>query len=408
MAPNIFPKEGCVENDNDTSDKSNKILNISGSMTNGRLNDTELSKNVIEDTYKTSSEYKMHIRWFNVFIFLYLHISAIYGLYLLYTDAKWSTYAFTHVLMTFSGFGVTAGAHRLWAHKAYKARLPLRILLMIAHTTAHQNSLYAWVRDHRIHHKFTDTDADPYNAKRGFFFSHIGWLMVHKHHLVIEKGNVIDMDDMKQDPVVMFQKKYFIPLMILFCFFLPTFIPMYFFNESFIVAFHTATLFRYVWMLNSTWSVNSAAHIWGMKPFNKISSSAENGYVAFFALGEGWHNYHHAFPWDYKTGELGKYGLNWSTAFIDFFAKIGWAYDLKTVSEEVIRNRALKTGDGSHEFCKQEKKLDNCKQNMDYNHNINSNNNDKSIDNLIWGWDDPSISIQDKLSAVILKKEKNI
>lgn len=97
--------------------------------------------------------------------------------------------------------------YRLWAHKAYKAKLPLRILLMLAQTTAHQNSLYAWVRDHRIHHKFTDTNADPYNAKRGFFFSHIGWLMVMKHPDVIEKGNIIDMEDMKRDPVVMFQKK---------------------------------------------------------------------------------------------------------------------------------------------------------------------------------------------------------
>lgn len=139
--------------------------------------------------------------------------------------------------------------------------------------------------------------------------------------------------------------------MLLLCFVLPTFIPVIFFNESFVVALH-ANIFRYVWVLNSTWSVNSAAHIWGMKPFNKESTSAENAYVSHFALGEGWHNYHHTFPWDYKTAELGKYTLNWTTAFIDFFARIGWAYDLKTVSNAIIRNRVLKTGDGSHKFNK--------------------------------------------------------
>lgn len=65
------------------------------------------------------------------------------------------------------------------------------------------------------------------------------------------------------------------------------------------------------------------------------------------ALGEGWHNYHHVFPWDYKTGELGnKY--NPSTSFIDFFEKLGWAYDLKSVSAKMIARRAKKSGDGSH------------------------------------------------------------
>lgn len=65
------------------------------------------------------------------------------------------------------------------------------------------------------------------------------------------------------------------------------------------------------------------------------------------ALGEGWHNYHHVFPWDYRTGELGsKY--NPSTTFIDFFAKIGWAYDLKFATRPMIVRRAKKSGDGSH------------------------------------------------------------
>lgn len=60
---------------------------------------------------------------------------------------------------------------------------------------------------HRVHHKFTETDADPHNARRGFFFSHIGWLMVRKHKDVFEKGATVDMSDLEKDPIVMFQKK---------------------------------------------------------------------------------------------------------------------------------------------------------------------------------------------------------
>lgn len=76
-------------------------------------------------------------------------------------------------------------------------------------------------------------------------------------------------------------------------------------------------------------------------------SPVENLAVSLAALGEGWHNYHHVFPWDYKTGELGN-SYNPSTTFINFFAKLGWAYDLKSVSKNMIARRAKKCGDGTH------------------------------------------------------------
>jgi stearoyl-CoA desaturase (delta-9 desaturase) len=64
-----------------------------------------------------------------------------------------------------------------------------------------------WARDHRMHHKFSETDADPHNASRGFFFAHCGWLMVRKHPAVREKGNQIDMSDLMNDPVLRLQRK---------------------------------------------------------------------------------------------------------------------------------------------------------------------------------------------------------
>lgn len=110
-------------------------------------------------------------------------------------------------LLFLGGMGITAGAHRLWSHRAYKARLPLRIFLMLCNTMAFQNSIYEWTRDHRVHHKYTDTNADPHNSRRGFFFAHMGWLMCRKHPDVKAKGKLIDMSDLRADPVVMFQKK---------------------------------------------------------------------------------------------------------------------------------------------------------------------------------------------------------
>ena len=82
----------------------------------------------------------------------------------------------------------------------------------------------------------------------------------------------------------------------------------------------------------------------------------------------GWHNYHHTFPYDYKVSELPLYRHNFGMAFIDFFAWIGWATDLKTASDEMVRKRVLRTGDGSHPYCIEAAK-------MTKKYGIDSNNN---------------------------------
>lgn len=104
----------------------------------------------------------------------------------------------------------------------------------------------------------------------------------------------------------------------------------------------------------------------------RFINPSENIGVALGALGEGWHNYHHVFPWDYKAAELGNYRANLTTGFIDFFSKVGWAYDLKTVSMDMIRKRVDRTGDGTHSH--------------------------------IWGWEDKELSPEDREEAVIINR----
>lgn len=133
----------------------------------------------------------------------------------------------------------------------------------------------------------------------------------------------------------------------LFCFAMPTIVPS-FWGETAWIAFYVCAVFRFVYVLNVTWLVNSAAHLWGVKPYDKNINPVEIKPVSLVVLGEGFHNYHHTFPWDYKTAELGDYSLNFSKIFIDGMAAIGWAYDLKTVSKEVIQQRVKRTGDGTH------------------------------------------------------------
>lgn len=312
------------------------------------------------------------IVWRNVILFVLLHIGGVYGAYLFLTKAMWTTCLFAVFLYLCSGLGITAGAHRLWAHKSYKARLPLRLLLTLFNTLAFQDAVLDWARDHRMHHKYSETDADPHNATRGFFFSHVGWLLVRKHPEIKAKGHTIDMSDLWADPILRFQKKYYLALMPLICFILPSYIPTLW-GESAWNAYWVCAIFRYVYVLNVTWLVNSAAHKWGSKPYDKNINPVETKPVSLVVLGEGFHNYHHTFPWDYKTAELGDYSLNFSKLFIDFMASIGWAYDLKTVSAEVVEKRVKRTGDGSHH---------------------------------VWGWDDKDVPSEDKKEATIINPDK--
>lgn len=96
----------------------------------------------------------------------------------------------------------------MWSHRSYKAKWPLRLILALFNNISGQNHIYEWARDHRSHHKYSETDADPHNATRGFFFSHIGWLLVKKHKDVKEKGAKLNLDDLHNDPIVMFQKRF--------------------------------------------------------------------------------------------------------------------------------------------------------------------------------------------------------
>ncbi|XP_041989098.1 acyl-CoA Delta(11) desaturase-like [Aricia agestis] len=292
---------------------------------------------------------KFQVVYRNLVTFGLAHLSALYGLYLAVTVAKWYSVFFCIFLAIVAGIGVTAGAHRLWTHRAYKAKMPLQIILIVMNSLAFQNSALDWIRDHRLHHRYSDTDADPHNATRGFFYSHIGWLLVRKHPEVKRRGKFVDLSDVYANPVLTFQKKYAIPFIGTICFLLPTVIPWYYWGESLYVAWYL-TMLRYVYSLHVTFLVNSAAHLWGNKPYDKYIKPVQNLYVSFFAYGEGFHNYHHVFPWDYRTAELGNNWLNLSTLFIDFFAWVGWAYDLKTVPDDVISARAERTGDGANKW----------------------------------------------------------
>ncbi|CAG9579878.1 unnamed protein product [Danaus chrysippus] len=317
--------------------------------------DVKISKerytNFDNDTLKkfgTDYSYKHQIVWKNAIGFFILHILGIWGHFIVFTGGiYWQTFIWGALLLVTSAEGVTIGAHRLWSHRTFKATPLLKTILLILQTLAGQNSIFTWCRDHRLHHRYSDTDADPHNSKRGFFFSHIGWLLCKKHPYVKELGRRIDMSDLQNDWMIMTQKKYYPYLYLIIAVIIPISVPYYYFGESLKNSILVCYFARYVFLLNGTWLVNSAAHLYGTRPYDKKLQPVESWFVSFLTLGEGWHNYHHAFPWDYKAAELSMH-FNQSATFIRMFEKLGLAYDLKTASPDMVQRRIIQTGDGTH------------------------------------------------------------
>ena len=268
--------------------------------------------------------FKTPINWFMCVYLFVMHLFALLG----FNIASWTEIAQCVILYQICGLGVTAGMHRLWSHRSYKATAPVRFVLMILASMSNQGSIYHWCRDHRVHHKNSDTDADPHNINRGFFYSHIGWLLLVKDDAVRIAGKDIPCDDLLKDPFVWINHKLNPWWDQFWCFVVPGLYGLWQYN-SFYKGFVIFGALRWILEAHATWTVNSVAHTFGYRPYKDIPPS-ESFITSLLANGEGWHNWHHAYPFDYATSENGIFAQwNPSKIFIDVLAVFGQTYDLK-------------------------------------------------------------------------------
>ena len=225
--------------------------------------------------------------------------------------------------------GITAGAHRLWAHRTYKASLPARLLLAFMNCMSNQASILHWAVEHRVHHRHVDTPADPHNISEGFWHAHMLWLFRPRSDAFIAARKKLDASDLLADPVVYYQDKLYVFLGPFCCFLLPAILGNYFTGE-FLLSFLLLGNLRWVVLLHATWTVNSIAHAFGDRPYRPDIKPTEVGIVSVISGGEGWHNWHHAFPWDYAASETGIF-WRWNLArfWIDSLAALGWVWDRK-------------------------------------------------------------------------------
>jgi stearoyl-CoA desaturase (delta-9 desaturase) len=278
------------------------------------------------------------INWVTTILFTLTPLAAIvfvpwYGISHGYSAWAWGSL----VLFLFAtGIAITAGYHRLWSHRAYNAHWGVRLFYMIFGAMALQNSILIWGSQHRTHHRFVDDwDKDPYSAKRGFWFSHMGWILRNYPSGVNDFSNARDLE---RDPIVMFQHRWYLPLALATNIGLP--LAVGWAVGDLWGVFLLGGLLRLVINHHFTWFINSLAHMWGSQPYTDENTARDNPLLAFVTYGEGYHNFHHIFQNDYRNGvKWWQFDpTKWLIATLSF---MGLAANLKRVPDLWIQRAQL-------------------------------------------------------------------
>lgn len=194
---------------------------------------------------------------------------------------------------------ITAGYHRLWSHRSYQAHWLVRLLFALGGTFATQNSILHWSSDHRRHHHHVDDNLkDPYSARMGLWYSHIGWML--RDYGTTPDDGYDNCQDLKKDKVVMWQHRYYLPLVLGLNFGIPIALGLWHGDlPGMLLLLGVA---RLAISHHLTFFINSLAHRWGSQPYSDTNTSRDNGLIALLTMGEGYHNYHHMFQRDYRNG----------------------------------------------------------------------------------------------------------
>jgi stearoyl-CoA desaturase (delta-9 desaturase) len=240
-----------------------------------------------------------------------------------------------------TALGITVGFHRHFTHKSFETNCVVRFILATLGSMAAQGSVLKWAAIHRRHHQHSDSPDDPHSPHQkgrglwgmvcGFCHAHLGWVF---------KPDPADIDryvkDLRQYASVRVASAMF-PLWIVLGLLIPAML------GGLINGHWSGVLLGFVWgglvrvflVHHVTWSVNSICHLWGSRPYPEKDHSRNNVVFGVLALGEGWHNNHHAFP------TSARHGLRWwqidvSYYVIKLLALLGLAWKVRLPANRAI------------------------------------------------------------------------
>lgn len=273
--------------------------------------------------------------WTNV-LFLggyHLLLIILLPLYLIQYDVSASLVWGTAGLWTLCLLAITMGYHRLYAHVTYKTHPVIEGFLAFWGTVATQGSIFSWSHDHRIHHRHVDTDLDPYSAPKGFWHSHVVWMLKKRPDI-----NPRIIQDLWKRPSLQFQHKHYAIMMVLAN--AIAWAGLWAITGDPIGSFVIGVLLRLFLVHHCTWFINSLAHMWGSQPYSTEHTAVNNFILSILTFGEGYHNYHHTFAGDYRNG-VRWWQFDPAKIVIWTLSKIGLAHDLKRVNQLTIKRRLV-------------------------------------------------------------------
>ncbi len=233
--------------------------------------------------------------------------------------------------------GVTVGYHRFFTHRSFKTSRPMTAILAVLGSMAVEGPVLQWVAVHRRHHQHSDDHDDPHSPHthgtglwgmvRGMWHAHMGWLL--RAH---SRGLASYVKDLRSDPLVHRMSQLF-PVWVLLGLLIPAALGglLTLSWMGVLLGFIWGGLVRVFLVHHVTWSINSVCHIWGTRPFDNHDESRNNAFFGVFAMGEGWHNNHHAFPTSARHG-LRWFQLDLAYLIIRAMALIGLAHDVRVPS----------------------------------------------------------------------------
>jgi len=277
--------------------------------------------------------------------FSWLYLALLAGMYLL------------------TAIGITVGYHRLFTHRSFKAPRPVAAVLAALGSMAVEGPVLQWVATHRKHHQHSDKDGDPHSphthtgpwgALRGAWHAHVGWLFrSHTFVAAPDKDGCVPtglgkyVKDLERDPIYRFMSLTF-PLWVLVGLLIPALFGGLLTMSwgGALLGFVWGGLVRILLLHHVTWSINSVCHLWGTRPYRSHDHSRNNAIFGVLALGEGWHNNHHAFP------ASARHGLRWwqidvSYLIIWAMSKVGLASDVRVPSRQRMLAKRTEPGANS-------------------------------------------------------------
>jgi fatty-acid desaturase len=255
------------------------------------------------------------VNWTTTIVLAVFHVGALAALFLFTWPALWTALA---LMWISGGWGIGMGYHRLLTHRGYQTPLWLEYFLTVCGTLALQGGPLFWVSTHRLHHQNADKPGDPHSPRDGWWWAHVGWLVVGDP--MQDEGLLRYVPDLRHRRFyAVMEKWHFVPMLVLMAVLAPV---GWRFGGGFLAAsLVTWGIFlRTTIALHGTWLVNSATHSWGRRRFATADDSTNNWWVAMITFGEGWHNNHHADPVSARHGVVWyELDVNWICISI-----LGW------------------------------------------------------------------------------------